>query len=140
MADKTLSQIIGGGGLVSLAPDLTWPSGRQSTPLEYVQIAAIDASSGLTQIINLSGKFVIYYAELINLTAENNTIKLTVDGTVIWNDTYATGATDSLIGANTSTTSGQSSEAITCNSSFLLEYQTQTDTDIRFNYFVRPIL
>lgn len=139
MADKTLSTVIGGGGsLPRLAPDLTYPGDRVSSNAPYIQVTGIDASSGLTTLLSLTGKFSITYLELNQLIAENNTCKLTVDGVVIWNDTYATQTIDYLLGSR-GVANIQIAESIQCNSTFLLEYETETATNITFNYLVRPL-
>jgi len=127
-----------GGSLPRLAPDLTYPGDRLTSTIQFSSVTGIDASSGLTTLLNLSGKFYIDFLEIDSITAETNTCKLTVDGVVVWNDTYATGTSDYLLGSRgvSNTIAG----SIQCDTSFLLEYQTQTDTSITFNYNARPIL
>lgn len=139
MADKTLSQVIGSssGSIPRLAPDLTYPSSTSSPGVVYKQITGIDASSGLTTALSLSGgKFYVGYLSFQDLTAENITIKLTVDGEVKWNDTYTSSTLETIFG-NIST---NVSELQGCEDSFLLEVQTATDTDITLVYHARPIL
>ena len=67
------------------------------------------------------------------------TVKLTVDGVVIWNDSFTgTSSSQYLLG---NIAAGQAvSETIQCNTSFLLEIQTATDTDINLDYMARLIL
>tara|TARA_R110000851_G_scaffold239895_1_gene392594 strand:- start:16 stop:432 length:417 start_codon:yes stop_codon:yes gene_type:complete len=128
----------GGGGGVALAADLTYPSSR-FPQTNYKQISGIDASAGLTTMLNLTGKFIISYLEFSSLTAESNTAKLTVDGVVIWDSSYTASTQGSLLlGSNGG--ASEISESITCNNSFLLEYQTATDPSITFKYLARPIL
>ena len=135
-----LSSIAGGGGLPRLAPDLTFPSdknGQQNTKV----INGIDGSAELATALSLTGKFIISSITLSNFTAESSTVKLTVDGVVIWNDTYttATGPSNFLSGPLGATSTYQDSE-IQCNTSFLLEIATTTDTSVDLIYVARPIL
>jgi len=128
-----------GGGLPRLAPNLTFPGDRPATDGTGQVVTGIDASSRLTTVLSLTGKYVISYIVLSALTAESNTSKLTIDGVVIWSDTYTTGTSDALFGSVETNAAGIS-ESIQCESSFLLEYQTATDTSINLTYQVRPIL
>ena len=130
-----------GGGLPQLAPDLTYPGDRVNLNIRtYKQIAGIDATSGLTTALSLSGKFAISLLRFTNTTAELMTVKLTVDGVVIWNDSFngLSTAGQYLLG-NMSAGAGVS-ETVQCNTSFLLEIQTATDTTINLEYMARPIL
>lgn len=131
----------GGGGLLTLAPDLTFPSTLNGVKGSVVVIG-IDASSSLTTILSLTGKFAVDFLYLSRMVLENATIKLTVDGVVIWNDTFLlTNSELSLLGSNEATSRGVgNSSSILCDSTLLLELQMTTDTDIDFEYLVRPIL
>lgn len=130
-----------GGSLPALVPDLTFPSSLK-VQAGYSEVTGIDASGGLTTLLSLTGKYQISMLSLADLTAENITIKMTVDGVVIWNDTFAVPITTmSLIGLIIVPSTGASLvNGFQCNSSFLLELQTATDTSITFDYAVRPIL
>ena len=123
----------GGGGTPKLATELTYPSSIGTA--HYKQIVGINATAGLTTALSLSGRFFIELIQFINLTAETITVKLTVDGVTIWNDTFTSGTSLPLIG-NTSV----GSNAVKCDSTFLLEIQTATDTSIDLRYIARPIL
>ena len=140
MTIKTSS--LGGGALPSLTPDLTYPGDRVNLNIRtYKRIAGINASLGLTTALSLSGKFAISLLRFENILEELMTVKLTVDGVVIWNDSFdSIGSISSqyLLG-NASAGEGVS-ETIQCNTSFLLEIQTATDTDINLDYMARPIL
>lgn len=131
------SKSSGGGALPSLAVDLDYPSTAMTGSAAYKQIAAINASAALTEVLGLSGKFVISFLELVNLTAESITVKLTVDGVVVWNDTFICSTTLRLWNASL----GESQRpSFKCESSFSLEVKTTTDTDIGLNYQIAEIL
>lgn len=131
-----LNSITGGGNGFKLAPDLTFP-GDIAGSGSFKRLV-FDPSGALTTALSLTGKFVIDTLYFSGLTAETITVKLTVDGVVIWNDTFTTTTTLALL-SNISTVSG-SSISITCGSSFLLELQTATDTSVTLDYLARPIL
>jgi len=139
MADINLSKVIGSGGSggFSLAPDLTFPSDLL-TNNGYKQITGIDASSGLTTALSLVGKFAISSAVFISMTAETVTLKLTIDDTIIMNDTYTSGTSQLVIGNES--VNDRDHIVVTCQETFLLEIQTATDTSIVLNYVARPIL
>ena len=133
-------EIIINGVIPALSPDLTYPGDRfQLNTQTYKQISNIDASAGLTTALSLTGgRFAVSLLQFATLSLENITIKLTIDGVVIWNSTYlAANVTQTLLG--TFSASGQP-ELIQCNDSFLLEVQTTADTDIALRYLARPIL
>lgn len=142
MATKTLSQVLGGGsgGGVLLAPDLDFPKNSQFG-LISTTVGGIDASGGLTTILSLTGKFQIQNLWMTLLVVDDiNTVKLTVDGTVIWNvDPLVNSATESFIAMN-ATGEPHALESIICLTSFLFEMQMDSDTSITLNYVLRPIL
>ena len=128
---------LGGGGLPRLAADLLYPQNRAILGSQTYEITNIDASGGLTTALSLTGKYVINYISFKNVLLESMTIKLTVDGLVVWNSTFTAAAgTQSFIGGNSSTSIP---EAISCNTSFLLEVQMATDTSIDLEFLARPI-
>lgn len=138
MADINLSTVAGSGGaLPKLAPDLTFPSDK-SLLSNTIVITGIDGSSGLTTALSLTGKFAISFISLANFIAETSTVKLTIDGVVIWNDTYTTATGSSNFIGNAVTNFQES--PIQCDTSFLLEIATATDTDVELTYIARPIL
>tara|TARA_R110002096_G_scaffold135425_1_gene287067 strand:- start:110 stop:535 length:426 start_codon:yes stop_codon:yes gene_type:complete len=123
-----------------LAPDLTYPGDRLGLGTQTIkQISGIDASAGLTTALSLTGgKYVVSLLQFVIVALENITIKLTVDGIVVWNSTYLVpSATQTLLGTISAT--GQP-ELIQCNDSFLLEVQTTADTDIALRYLARKTL
>ena len=133
----------GGGGLPQLAPDLTYPSSRFQSDGTFVQIEAINPSGSLTTALSLTGgKFAISYLRFSSIPiSEPLTIKLTVDGVVIWNDTYTNQTGDGLLLLGTRGGSDMGpDETIQCDDAFLLEIQTDTDTDVDLDYVARPIL
>lgn len=127
----------GTGGIPKLSPDLTFPADINAND-GTLTISGIDGSAGLTTALSLTGKWSIGMLRFNSLTAENVTIKLTVDGIVIWDATQSIPSTFFQLLGNVSTSSCR--EYISCNSSFLLEIQTATDTDCSLNYVARPIL
>lgn len=141
MADIKLSKIAGGGGgLPQLAPDLNYPANKDNAN-NYYFITGIDASGGLTPVLSLSGKFEISNLALHDQTVESNTYKLTVDGVVIWNATRpGQGTPDLFIGGTLNSSSAATDAVISCETSFLFEVQTATDTSIALQYLARPIL
>ena len=128
----------GGGGLPELAPDLTFPSSL-SAGVAYKETTGIDATSGLTTLLSLTGKYMISMLEIRSLISESITVKLTVDGNVIWNDTFVLASTVLLLLGN-NLTSSTATDYFSCTSSFLLELQTTTDTDVTFRHLERPII
>lgn len=131
-----LSDISGGGGLPKLAPDLTYPADRFDLSDDtFERITGIDGSAGLTTALSLTGKFYISLIRFQDLTLENITIRLTIDGVIIWDSTFLVGtsAPQNLLGDTPS-------EVIQCNSSFLLEIATTTDNNCQLYYLARPIL
>jgi len=120
--------------LVRLAPDLDFPASGAT----YKIITGINASAGLTTAISLTGKFCITLLRLDAVAAENVTIKLTIDGVVIWDASFvSSNSTQNLLNG---LAAGIPQEAIQCNSSLLLEVQMATDTSISLIYLARPIL
>lgn len=140
MADIPLSKISGGSVLPKLAPDLSFP-GNLVNGAGFFAINGIDATGGLTTALSLSGgAFSVSLLEFTSTASENITIKLTVDGVVVWNDTFANASSSiKLLGAKEATVSGVVSE-IQCDDSFLLEIQTTADNAVNLNYLARPIL
>ncbi len=130
----------GGGGLPKLAPNLTFPSSLSGTSGHSV-ITGINAVGSLTTALSLTGKFMIDLLRFDGLLAESMIFKLTVDGVVIWNDTFTPASNLLLIGNdNTAGIASAGMSPIQCDSSLLLEVQTTTDTSINLYYLARPIL
>jgi len=128
----------GGGGLPQLAPDLNYPATINGTA-GYINIGGLDVSSGLTTILDLSGKYEISLIHLTGMTSnESMSFKMTVDGVVIWN----------AVGFNSSTSFKLFGEvgglgtpaAIQCNTSVKVEVHIPTDTSIGLNYIARAIV
>lgn len=137
MADIPLSNITSGIVLPRLAPDLSFPSGVGGSGA--YRITGIDGTGGLTTALSLTGgAFSVSLLEFTALTSENVTIKLTIDGVVIWNDTFVSGTSLPLLGVSEGAV-GVAGE-IQCESYFLLEIQTTTDTSVTLDYLARPIL
>ena len=136
---KLLSSISGGGGLPRLAPDLTYPSSLTATT-GYIKVTGINAVGALTTALSLTGKFAIDLLQFENITNESMIIKLTVDGVIIWNDTFASGGSTMSLFGSRSTNGTDVSSTMQCNSSLLLEVQTTADASIDLVYVARPIL
>lgn len=132
-----LSSLGGGGGLPQLAPDLSFPANINAND-GAITVTNIDGSSGLTTALSLSGKWSIGLLRFQSLTSESITIKLTVDGVVIWNTALTPPSSNLVLLGNTSTSSTR--EFFQCESSLLLEIQTTTDSNCQLAYVARPIL
>ena len=138
MATKTLLSLVGGHGSYKLAPNADWPKDKLDGVFVMVSVTGIDASAALTEVLNLSGSFAIHMLDLGTLAVNDVAqIKLTVDGVVIWDvDPLTNSGTEKYIGALTP----GGNEFIVCDSSFVLEVKMDTDSDIKIQYLVRPIL
>lgn len=130
---------LGGGNGFKLAPDLTYPSDiAAGTGIK--QVVGINAVGALTEALGLAGKFAISFLQFSSVASESITIKLTVDGVVIWNDTFSnTSPSINLLGTDQSV-SNTVAETVVCNSSASLEIQTTADASVTLQYSVRPIL
>ena len=133
----TIEVGVGSGGLPKLAPNLTWPSSLASNN-GSVFIGAINAVGSLTTVLSLTGKYAIDLLRFDGLASESMTFKLTIDGVVIWNDTFSPSAGLRLFGSNTATNSSTPS-TMQCDASLLLEVQTTADASIGLYYVARPI-
>jgi len=129
----------GGGGLPQLAPDLTYPSSPTTGSVTYQVITGINGTGGLTTALSLTGKYAVMFLEFLSVVAENVTIKLTIDGVVIWNENFTSSSSIALFGNNSGANAGPN-EILQCETSLLLEIQTTTDTSVQLNYLARPIL
>lgn len=147
MGTKTLSQVTGEvGGGVHLAPHTSFWTDRALTTSTYYSATGFDATT-LIEVLGLTGKWYINMLRLVNITANDlRTIKLTVDGVVVWNDTgIAVSPADPIFlgypftGASHLFPIG-SNEYILCNDSFSLEILTAVDTSIDVLYQARPVL
>ena len=137
MTIKTSS--FGGGGISQLAPDLTAPTTWNGLA-SSINIVGLNPSAGLTTAISIPAKKgSINYLTLNSLIAEDYTIKLTIDGVVIWNDVWTISGTSAILigGPNTSTLGF---DPCYFNESFLLEIQSTTDTSIGLTYVFRELL
>lgn len=141
MADIPLSTLAGGGQL-QLAPDLTWPSRKIVGNGVFERITGINGTpGGLVPALSLTGKYNVGFVYLSNLVNESITLKLTVDGVVIWNNTFTVGTTVFIaIGGGTGTVNYGSDGPYQCNTNFLLEITTITANNIICEFGARPIL
>jgi hypothetical protein len=136
-----LNAVSGGGGLSKLAEDLTFPSSLSNNN-GYTTIA-LNPQGSLTTALSLTGKYAISALRFDNMTAETVTVKLTVDGDVVWNDTFSLGGTSLRLLGFTGVDATAKNEipfSVFCGASLLLELETLTDTVVTFYYSARPIL
>lgn len=124
----------GGGGLPRLAPDLNFPLERASGASTLKSVNLTPTPGTPEAALSLSGKWAVNFLEFLGLTSEALTIKLTVDGVIIWNSTVPPATTQHLLGEQ------NTNEAYQCESSFLLEITTISTTSCRLDYLARPIL
>ena len=135
MADVNVNSITGdGGSLPRLAPDLSYPE-NLVIGVNYTRISGLDPTVGLITALSLTGKHSVEKLAF-TLSQEPITIKLTVDGIVIWNSSFSAPANFlHLIGYVNSYTA-----PFQCESSLLLEIQTTADSTVTLDYLARPIL
>ena len=131
----------GGGAGFKLAPDLDFFANsvvNLSSP--FLRISNINGSAGFATALSLTGKWVVSALSFSDLTSESMTIRLTVDGVVIWNSSRQSSTSFTLLGVAPAATVGCYDVPIICDSSLLLEIQTTADTAVTLNYLARPIL
>lgn len=129
--------VVDASGLV-LAPDATYPSDRQGAGSTLKVITGIDGSSGFTTALSLSGPHVICRLIFSSLTVETIGVRLTIDGTEIWDgSTFTAAETEHMYGEPSNAQTGV--ESMTCKTSFLLELLTTTDNDATLTFLSRPI-
>jgi hypothetical protein len=127
----------GGGSLPILAASNF--TNRASSSVNYDQVTGIDGSSGLTTALSLTGKFAVSSLAFESMINELVTVKLTIDGVVIYNDSQTvTSTVFSVVGVRLSS-SFPTEGSYLVNSSLLLEISTATDTSVILNYIARPI-
>lgn len=125
---------------IKLAPDTTFPDDATfGNPTPYISITGIDVSSGLTTLLSLTGRHVVNMLMLTSLTsATSMDLRLTIDGVVIWDDTFTAPAVEfAILGSRTNP---GNSEPIIVESSLLLEATQSGETDAGVDYSARPIL
>ena len=127
-----------GGGLPELAVDLTWPD-DSGTNGSLIAVTGVNVQGSLQTALTATGKFAFYYLRISGNTAEATTVKLTIDGVVIWNEVGFTPGTQIHLYNNDASGLVANEPNILVNETFLLEMQTATDTNITINYGLRPI-
>lgn len=139
-----LSSVVGGGSGFKLSPDLNYISNNISSSQPVREVTAINGSAGFVTALSLTGKFAVPYLRFGNTVAESMSVRLTIDGTIIINDTFtSTTSGISILGGDSGTFGSiDFYEGITpvCAQSLLLEIQTTTDTSVDLNYIARPIV
>lgn len=131
-----------GGGGFRLAPDLTWPGTKN--PSRGSKAVTVNPSTGLVTALSLSGKWVLSLLSIDSGVSDTLTVKLTIDGIVIWNDDVTFGGDLSLLGIGYGAATGDGSfvndTLAICDSSIVLELQSTSVTSVTVNYLARPIL
>ena len=142
MTISTLNILGGGGGGISLAPDLTFPSTLNLNIDGVVTVQGVNTVAGLTEMLGLTGKYAIEYLELSAMANESAQIKLTVDSEIIWNNTFTvTAGSLMLYGAQISASTGSTAGVpFICNTGLSLEVQMSADTSIDIIFSVRKVL
>lgn len=139
MVAKTLSQLLG-GNIPKLAVDTDFPKDKPNGVAVFT-VLNINAVGGLTTILSLTGKFAIHALWMSGLTGNNiATVKLTIDGVVVWNVDPLTNTTVERYIGSALTDGNAWTERLMCETSFLWEMEMDSDTTIHLNYAVRPIL
>ena len=134
-----------GGGLPKLAPDLSYLSNLTSSHHPWTEVI-INPVGALTTALNLTGKFMLISMGFSGVDAETVTVKMTKDGVVIINDTFTCSGSGIVVinSVNGFTHAGGliplGGMPFVCDSSFLLQIQTTSDSAVTFRYNVRPIL
>lgn len=131
--------IVQGSGAIQLAPDLNYISDKNSGTTNYIEVTGIDGSSGFAPALSLTGKYSVYLLAFTDLVNENVTVRLTVDGVVIFNSSATAAGNDMVIFGSAGGSNSQG-DNFQCESSLLLEIQTTTDTNCSLRYLARPIL
>ena len=139
MAVKPLNALIGQNAGVRPAVWTDWLETRVLSG-QYTLIEGLDASSALTTILSLTGKFRIESLFVSSLISNDvDKWKLTVDGVVVHNETgLSSNSTSVFLHNDFDLNHGPS--LMQCNESFLLQVQMSTDSDIDVYYGARPIL
>jgi hypothetical protein len=128
----------GGSALPKLAPDLTWPD-DSGTAGSIVSLNGVNVQGSLQTALLAEGTFSFDYLRISANTIELTTVKLTIDGEVIWNSVdFTPGSQIFLYNADgTGALAGEGGKLV--EETFLLEMETLTDTSININYILRPI-
>lgn len=141
MADKTLESLVGGDGLMMLAPDLDYPASTQSGLDTYKKISFNPSLNPI--VLSLTGKFCISALFVDGLDAIYYTVVLVVDGETIWNSTRSANAQlMPLLGCppGSSVFAQGQPETIKCNESLTLQIFQAGETTGTLQYLARPIL
>lgn len=134
-----ISSTIQPAGLINLAPDLT-RLGTQAAGQAFVSVLGIDTTGSPTNILTLAGHFSVSLLRLSNLTAENITVTLTVDGEIKFNETFTANTTGVIVYGNAAASNSYAAESFEVKASLTLDVEMATDTAINFDYLARPII
>lgn len=138
MADIPLNALQGGssdGFALNGAQAFTNPSVGLGGVLGY-QSGTFDVSSGLTNVINLTGKHVLTYAALsgINTASDTLQIQLVVDGVTVGNGSYASNTQSNVNVVSAPYTT------VKCNSSLQLKVTKPLSTAVSIQFVSLAVL
>ena len=125
--------------LPRLAPDLLYLSSKLYTD-NNVKLVTLTNTTSLVTALQLTGKWLISRLAFVTISNSGTvTVRLTIDGEVIW-DTSVTGIhNQSIILLGDGGAGTMANETYMCNSSLRLEVMHSTDTTMNLNYLARPI-
>tara|TARA_R110002020_G_scaffold147185_2_gene322337 strand:- start:5542 stop:5961 length:420 start_codon:yes stop_codon:yes gene_type:complete len=132
--------LVGGGGVPQLAPDISRLSTQGAGTSPVVFLTGIDGSSGPALALGLTGKHTIEKLEFLNFTIEPVVIRLEIDGVDIFNQSYTPSSTNIVILGGTISGNAVEHTYYSIKNSLNLYVTTTTDTSIDLNVLVRPIL
>lgn len=128
---------IGGGDaqvLPRMAPDLLYLSSKTREDV-LSKAVSLTGTTSLVTALQLTGRWAISELYLMNYTAGTLTVKLTIDGEVIWDTTIT------LSGSYTpfAMLGYQDDELYMCASSLKLEVKHSSSTSMLLKYMARPM-
>ena len=126
------SEITGGSAGIRQGADLTLPSRIDGTS-GFESVANIDTTTGgLVEVISFAGKLNVTALAINNLPIESITIKWTVDGDVIHNDTFSnTDSNSRILGI-------EGDLPAIVNTLAVLEITSTTGTTVGLTFSARP--
>ncbi|MCP4395676.1 MAG: hypothetical protein GY804_15620 [Alphaproteobacteria bacterium] len=134
-----LDDFSSGGSTLKLKENLTYPS---TITGDIQTVVVSNTNLGLTTALSLVGKFSISLLNVLGITQTDTlTVKLTVDGDVIWNDDSTVQSTNRALWTGNETDNHlQARSPFGCDETLLLEVQTSTDSSVSLEYILEPIV
>jgi hypothetical protein len=127
-----------GGSVIKLAPDLNYLQ-EQSVGTIQKDITGINATGGLTTVLELNGKHLVSALRFTGLTGTDTiTVVLEVDGEDIFNSTWVNGSSNLSVFSGTSSGLHMDKNFLV-ESNMKLKLQTSSDTNVSLTYVARPI-